>query len=77
MAVYTYMLAKYFDIRRRRCLFYIQEIYLSSCVHLQVERLELVEIPLQMSVVGCPLLFQMCAANPDSQPVLRYTHAST
>ena len=42
---------------------------ISSCF--QVEKLDLVRIPIQMGARGCPLLFQMVAAQPDQQPVLR------
>ena len=30
------------------------------------------EIPVKMTVVGCPLSFQMTAAQPDLKPIVRY-----
>ena len=37
----------------------------------QIGELEETKIPLTMTVVGCPLSFQMTAAQPDLKPVVR------
>ena len=37
----------------------------------QIGELEETNIPVTMTVVGCPLYFQMTAAQPDLKPVVR------
>ena len=37
----------------------------------QIGELEETKIPVSMTVVGCPLSFQMTAAQPDLKPVVR------
>jgi hypothetical protein len=43
----------------------------------QVEKLDVVEIPIKLSVTGCPLEYQMMAAAGIQRPILRFgTHVS-
>ena len=37
----------------------------------QIGELKETKIPVSMTVVGCPLSFQMTAAQPDIKPVVR------
>ena len=44
---------------------------------IQVEKLDLVYVPLCMVVSGQPLHFQMVAATPNKKPILRFgTHVA-
>ena len=46
--------------------------HLSICFIFQVDQLHTVYVPVRMTVVGCPLGFQLTAKEPGKMPIVRY-----